>query len=106
MRPNPQFPADLVTFSQKILNGKLHFFCSLLPQALTVIKRDMPRAGFKMVQNLVPGPMNKKFGVVINTQYYSIAFKKRTVLLFVETHCEHSYENWNWILPSLLSMKN
>ena len=25
MWPNPQFPADLVTFAEKILNGKLHF---------------------------------------------------------------------------------
>ena len=28
MRPNPQFPADLVTFTEEILNGKLHFLCS------------------------------------------------------------------------------
>ena len=26
MSPNPQFPADLVTFTEEILNGKLHFF--------------------------------------------------------------------------------
>ena len=25
MRPNPQFPADLVTITEEILNGKLHF---------------------------------------------------------------------------------
>ena len=28
MRPNLQFPADLVTFIEEILNGKLHFLCS------------------------------------------------------------------------------
>ena len=28
MLPNPQFPADLVTFTEEILNGKLHFLCS------------------------------------------------------------------------------
>ena len=28
MRPNPQFPADLVTFTEEILSGKLHFLCS------------------------------------------------------------------------------
>ena len=27
MWPNPQFPADLVTFTGQILNGKLHFLC-------------------------------------------------------------------------------
>ena len=26
MRPNPQFPTDLVTFTEEIRNGKLHFF--------------------------------------------------------------------------------
>ena len=29
MQPNPQFPADLVTFTEEILNGKLHFLCSV-----------------------------------------------------------------------------
>ena len=28
MGPNLQFPADLVTFTEEILNGKLHFLCS------------------------------------------------------------------------------
>ena len=26
MRPNPQFPVDLVTFIEEILNGKFHIF--------------------------------------------------------------------------------
>ena len=29
MWPNPQSPADLVTFNEQILNGKLHFLCSV-----------------------------------------------------------------------------
>ena len=28
MWPNPQFPADLVTFPEEILIGKLDFLCS------------------------------------------------------------------------------
>ena len=28
MCPNPQFPPDLVTFTEEILNGKLHFLSS------------------------------------------------------------------------------
>ena len=28
MWPNPHFAADLVTFTEEILNGKLHFLCS------------------------------------------------------------------------------
>ena len=27
---NPQFPEDLVTFTEEILNGKLHFLCSVM----------------------------------------------------------------------------
>ena len=29
MRPNQQFPADLVTFTKEIINGKLHFLQSV-----------------------------------------------------------------------------
>ena len=31
MWPNPQFPVDLVIFTEEILNGKLHFLCSVDP---------------------------------------------------------------------------
>ena len=30
MWPNPSFPAVLVTFTEEILNGKLHFWCIVL----------------------------------------------------------------------------
>ena len=29
---NPHFPADLVTFAEEILNGKLQFLCSVAIQ--------------------------------------------------------------------------
>ena len=29
MWPNPQGPADLVTFNEEILNGKLYFLCNV-----------------------------------------------------------------------------
>ena len=37
----PQFPADVVTFTEEILNGKLHFLCSgdHSPNRLTLIHR-------------------------------------------------------------------
>ena len=34
---NPRFPADLVTFTEEILNAKIHFFCSALPIQLRLI---------------------------------------------------------------------
>ena len=30
MWPNPEETADLVTFTEEIVNGKLHFLCSVL----------------------------------------------------------------------------
>ena len=30
MWQNPQFPADLVKFTEEIINGKLHFLCSVI----------------------------------------------------------------------------
>ena len=30
MWPNPQFPADLVTFTEEMYNIKLHFLCSFI----------------------------------------------------------------------------
>ena len=30
MWPNPQGTADLVTFTEEIVNGKLHFLCSAM----------------------------------------------------------------------------
>ena len=29
MWPNPQLPPDLVTFTEELLNGKLHFLCNV-----------------------------------------------------------------------------
>ena len=38
MWPNLQFPADLVTFTEEILNGKLHFLCSVRSLKVCLIK--------------------------------------------------------------------
>ena len=38
MGANPQFPADLVTFAEKILHGKLHFLCSDLEQGSRAVQ--------------------------------------------------------------------
>ena len=36
MWPNPQETADLVTFTEEILNGKLHFLCSVMETLMTL----------------------------------------------------------------------
>ena len=39
MRPNPQFPVDLVAFTEEVLNGELHFLCSATSFSLLLIRR-------------------------------------------------------------------
>ena len=41
MLANPQLRADLVIFTEEILNGKLHFFCAML-SILTETTIDIP----------------------------------------------------------------
>ena len=36
---DPQFSADLVTFTREILNGKLHFLCSMSGKFVSNIKQ-------------------------------------------------------------------
>ena len=33
MLPNPKLPADLITFTEEILNGKLHFLCNVVVES-------------------------------------------------------------------------
>ena len=40
MRPNPQFPADLVTFTEEIVKGKLHFL-HMVKVYLGIYQRSM-----------------------------------------------------------------
>ena len=37
MWPNPHFPADLVTFTEEIRNGKLHFLGSEIKHGFAVV---------------------------------------------------------------------
>ena len=41
MQPNPQFPMDLVTFTEEILNEKLHFLRSEKVTRMFVMTRSL-----------------------------------------------------------------
>ena len=41
MRPNPQETVDLVTFTEKILNGNLHFLCSVSSCFSSLLFQDL-----------------------------------------------------------------
>ena len=50
MWPNPQFPENLVTFTEKILNGKLHFLCSVFVNKMEIKQnKKIKQPGFRNV---------------------------------------------------------
>ena len=59
MRPNPQFPADLVTFPEEILNGKL-IFCAVIftswvqysNETHNLLSKELPQNKATTVTNL------------------------------------------------------
>ena len=61
MWQNPHFPADLVIFSEEILNGKLQFSCSvcsqfdasLVPIPRTTLKRTRYLKNYYIHENIV-----------------------------------------------------
>ena len=51
MWPNPQFPADLVAFTEEILNGKLYFFvkCDFYGFRKLLVKRTMSNSNGRIL---------------------------------------------------------
>ena len=47
MWPNPQFPADLVTFTEEILNGELHILCSFTSKIGNILSETLWTYGSK-----------------------------------------------------------
>ena len=60
MQPNLQFPADLITFTEEILDGKLHFLCSAITESNY---RSLTFAGHKInVIGIIQTLRNAVFG--------------------------------------------
>ena len=55
MWSNPQFPADLVTFTEEVINGKLNFFCSISIYWLKTydVEKIQPAANSEQIIKLV-----------------------------------------------------
>ena len=79
---NPQDTADLVTFTEESLNGKLHFLCSA-------------------VENLFSPAKNLCFPVYIYSNQSRIFFRQQIIFIFrsrfILTIWEHIYTNWEFI---------
>ena len=62
MRPNPEFPADVVTFTEEILNGKLYFLYSVYHRVYgeNMLYRYILRTPAVKVKPLSNSPKNIK----------------------------------------------
>ena len=65
MWANPQFPADLVSFTEEILNGKLHVSCKFFPYSpekrrFNPLTTGCPRKSWHETDILVMGRNEKK----------------------------------------------
>ena len=59
MWPNTQFPADLVTFTEAILNGKLHLFVQSIKCRFTIVQSGIVSKIYK-VRTIVLKKANHK----------------------------------------------
>ena len=64
MWPNPQETADLVTFTEEILNGKPHFFCSV--PSLDMILTDHHQVLMTIFSTFEEGKKLKQTEVEVN----------------------------------------
>ena len=80
MWPNPQFPADLVTFTEEIINGKLHFLCSA--------KRPMNQFG----KNGLTIEKFHKHARSSKAHYKAESYERPSKRSMMERFCENSYQ--------------
>ena len=80
MWPNRQFPADLVTVTEKIFSGKLHFLCSDCGNTFLII---FQAAGFLLQQEEFEDEIwiTKGMLIYIFNEFSSIRFLETTQLL-------------------------
>ena len=48
---NPQFSADFVTFTEEILNGKLHFLCNVVMVRRLAVDYEIQRLRLEMISD-------------------------------------------------------
>ena len=53
MRPNPEKTANIVTFTKQVLNGKLHFLCSIkIKNSISPLKHKMKNSTNPLIYTL------------------------------------------------------
>ena len=118
MWPNPQFPEDLVTFTEEILNGKFHFLrCAssewrsileydllVLSCALQCVKKAQIRSFFWSVFSLIRTEYGKILCIQcecgkIRTRKNSVFghFSRSVLRCYISSDCYSSLQKYVWI---------
>ena len=84
MWPNPQFPADLVTFTEKIHNGKLHFLCSDYCETL----RLWPWISLTETPSFVNSRLKKR----LQHMHFPVNFVNFLITSYIQIIC-------GWLIP-------
>ena len=94
MRPNPQFPPDLVTFTREILNGKLHFLGSVGPFVRTIkLSNSISMSVAKFSKESFRLEISSK---VLFFVFFMPASENFRSLMFFN-HTEYFQLVWKWI---------
>ena len=72
MWSSPQFPADLVTLTEKILNGKLHFLCSVWTSLIKSFPFDSNPFDMNATRNI----LNATIKYVLSTKKFKEPLSK------------------------------
>ena len=106
--PNRQFPADLVAFTEEILNGKLHFFCSdtSLPsrnKTLAVAVKNYAKTDIKVLWSCPVLPnLSILLEIFCSVLFVKTFFSRRTHASLLQTLNFDIFYNFNNNVRSLI----
>ena len=83
MLPNPQVNADLVTFTEEILNGKLHFFVQCVFPCFIFLCSAFFRV-FSLASQLLPFRLMEHTSKIVAETTSSVDDEKVYFLLYAE----------------------
>ena len=96
MWPVLQFPADLVTLNEKILNGKLHFFVQCQEKCAKCKSKNYSARAYDKCDKIIILEHRKNCFRDFHTTALIWKFLKQTLSLFKHSNL-HDYFNFCWL---------
>ena len=105
MWPNPQIPADLVTFTEEILNGKLHFLCSVMWTKLALKPLICRFGASKLIECKINYPLSEPYLELSQISTMEL-FRKNSLRLLVVNYFRKKAPSqvFDWVLNTPLTI--